>query len=83
MGSRSKFLAERSKSQNELLKELVLSETKVEDSSHEFQKYLLTVSKRLPNNSYLSVNSNSVQRYEIFNLTCKSFIVMLIQLQFI
>ena len=62
MASRSKFLAERSKSQNELLKELVVSETKLEESSPKFQKYLTAASKRLPNNSYLSVNSNSVQR---------------------
>ena len=55
----SKFLVDRSKLQNDLLKELIALET---PNSSDTKKLLAAAVKKLPNSSYLSVNSNAVER---------------------
>ena len=56
----SKFIVDRSKLQNDLLKELITVET----SPDEFKKAFAAASRKLPNNSYLAVNPNIINRFQ-------------------
>ena len=62
MASRPKFVVERTKIQNDLLKELVSRQTECPETSPQFKKCHSAALKSLPNNKYLSINSNDVQR---------------------
>ena len=58
----SKFLAERSKLQQDLLKELIESELNLEQDSSQFKAVLSAESKKLPNKNHMSVNPNLISR---------------------
>ena len=62
MASRPRFYVERSKIQNDLLKELVVTQTQYQESTPDFKRCHSAALKSLPNNKYLSVNSNDIQR---------------------